>query len=182
MAGSGPVLCGFYTPRMPERAHNVAMTKHSRNVTLIGFAAAILLAGGVLAFKWADRTGDTFDCGDGLRRRTDIGDFVTKYSGYAVQFEGEIHDQGKIAASLGDTHLRAINEAVEMRREMLKFVIAGYNACAVSRQKFATLIPLFQTMDGLEKRISALAVAGSNGPALNAVIQEYVAVSAELRK
>lgn len=140
-----------------------------------------MLAGGVLAFKWTDRTGDTFDCGDGPRRRTGITDFVTKYSGYSIQFEGEIRDKGKLVTSLGDTQLQQISEAVELRREILKFVIAGYNACAVSRKKFETLIPLFQTMDGLEKRISAVAATGP-GPALNAVINEYVAVSAELRK
>lgn len=162
------------------------MTKHERNVWLVGFAVIAVLAGGWFARDSWLRSGREFDCGDGPRRRIDLRDFTLQYSAYSAQFEGEIQGKGRISAKLEPSQLQQLTEAVQQAAEFRKFVIAGYNACALTRDQYGKFGSLFQDLDALERRIAGFsekpAIAPEDRKQLEQLITEFTAVSGKLRQ
>ena len=80
-------------------------------------------------------------CDDGPRQRIDIRDFVTQYSAYSVEFESRIGDKVELSGKLDPVQLQALTEATQQSNEFRKFLIAGYNGCAISQQQYGELGP-----------------------------------------
>jgi hypothetical protein len=138
------------------------MTKNTKTVSFA--ALALLLIAGILLFM-RDRnlTGGTAPCGDpeGPRPTIDLRRFETDYTGYSVSLEAEITGKGKLAGKIEPAALQKLSESIQSGLEFRKALVAGYNACAVTRSSYQAAILRFQSLDGIARRIDTLAAKTS---------------------
>jgi hypothetical protein len=124
-------------------------------------------------------------CADGPHGHIDLRDFVEHYSQWSVTFEAEAQGKGKISATLDPKQAQQLSEAVQQAGEFRKFVVAGFNACAITSAQYAHFGALFQDLDSLERQIGQLTGKPTN-PEASGQIQELVAevidVSKNLRR
>lgn len=149
------------------------MTKNSKTVYLALLAAVVVLAAGY--FLW-DRlhSGGDLDCGDGPRKTIDTRDFQTRYWAYSVELEASLADQAKVAAKLTPQQMQQLSEAMQSGAEFRKYVVAGYNACAISKQQYQQWGPQFQALDSLARQINSLLAAASLSPAEHARLAQLI--------
>lgn len=141
-------------------------------------AVVLLLVLAFLAYVVFKARGEAIDCGNGdSRRAIDLRDFTTRYWAYSVEFEAAIKDRAKLAAKLQPTQLQQLSEAMQQGREFRQFVVAGYNACAISKKQYADFGATFQALDGLARRIDQSA---GHEAQLAELVRQYVALSQTL--
>jgi len=133
------------------------MTKNAKLVSFAAIGALILI---VIIFLGRDVFlrifHPTFDCGDGPRRTIDIRDFTTQYSAYSVELEASVADKAKISTKLNPVQLQQLSEAMQNAREFRKYVVAGYNSCAVTKAQYIQYGARFQALDSLAREINEL--------------------------
>lgn len=159
-----------------------------KNARIVGLTAI----GAVLAsaFVWAgwdliQKRGEVIPCPDGPHGKIDLRDFVNQYSQWSITFEGEVQGKGKIATKLEPHQLQQLSEAVQQADEFRKFVVAGFNACAVTRDQYGRLGSLFQSLDSLERQIDQLnseSGSGANEQRMQQLVNEVVNISKTLRQ
>jgi hypothetical protein len=144
-------------------------------ITLIG---AVVLV--IITFVIRDiylRSNESIQCADGPRNKIDIRDFSTTYWTYAVNFEASLADKAKFSGKLDPTQLQQLSEATQQAQEFRKFLVAGYNVCAISKGQFESFGQSFYALDSLSRQIDSLAsrpsLSGSDKIALNRLIREY---------
>jgi hypothetical protein len=162
------------------------VTKHAKTVLLAAIAAASLL---VLALVGRDvylKRQETLDCGDGPRRRIDIRDFTTQYSAYSVELEGSIGDKTKISMKLTPQQLQQLSDALQSAQEFRKYVVAGYDSCAINKTQYGKFGSRFQALDSLAHEIDALTAKPSltqeEKTKLAALIDQYRELVGKLGK
>jgi hypothetical protein len=134
------------------------MNKNTRLIVIASIAAIILIASAWLATDLILKRGGTIDCGRGDSRRTiDLRDFTTQYWAYSVKLEANLSDRGKLSAELEPKQLQQLSEAMQQGQEFRKFIVAGYNACAITKTQYANFGAEFQALDGLARQIYQLA-------------------------
>jgi hypothetical protein len=159
------------------------MSRNGKTIWLAFFGVIILLV-----VVWVGR--DLFlsrssgiECDDGPRQRIDLRDFITQYSAYSVEFEAAVSDK-TFSAKLSPVQLQQLFESVQHANEFRKFLVVGYNACAVSKQQYTGYGVTFQAMDSLSRQIdSTLAKRELNShekTALANLIKQYVSLSQQL--
>jgi hypothetical protein len=162
------------------------MGKNARIVWLTAIGA--VLAG---AFVWAGwdlsqkRVQTMIPCPDGPHGKIDLRDFVNQYSRWSITFEGEVQGKGKIVTKLEPQQLQQLSEAVQQADEFRKFVVAGFNACAITRDQYGRLGALFQSLDSLERQIDQLiseSGSGANEQRLQQLATEVINISKTLRQ
>lgn len=137
----------------------------------------------ILAFMFANRwrSSRTITCDDGKRETIDLNDFVTRYSGYSVEFRAEIENKGKFEGKLSPVQLQQLSESLQSANEFRKTLVAGYNSCAISKSRFDKYLSRFQVLDGLARQIDSAASRGDLDDAarkqLQSLAEQYVAVS-----
>lgn len=155
----------------------------SKTIWLVLIGAVVLLA-----IVWVgrdlflSRSGD-LECEDGPRKRIDIRDFITQYSGYSVELEAAINDK-KLSAKLNPVQLQQLSESLQNANEFRKFLVAGYNACAVSKKQYTEYGATFQAMDSVSRQVNAI----SAKPELNEqertelanLVKQYVNLTQQL--
>jgi hypothetical protein len=116
-----------------------------------------------LYLLWLSRSAETFsyvggtvDCGDGPKHIIDIRDFTTQYSAYSLELEASIADKTKISTKLSPIELQQISDATQSVREFRKYVVAGYNSCALTKAQYGQYGARFQALDNLAREISDL--------------------------
>ena len=138
------------------------MTKNSKVVWLAGMGL-VLFAG--LLFFVRDRylSGGMTACGDpeGPRPAIDLRHFETNYTGYSVSLEGEITGKGKLAGKIEPAVLQKLSQSIQTGQEFRKALVAGYNACAMTRAAYQAAILRFQSLDGLAQQIDTFAAKTS---------------------
>jgi hypothetical protein len=161
------------------------MTKQQRNVWFVVIVALLVCAAGWTMRDLYLSSGRTLDCGDGSRRTIDLRDFVNRYSGWSVTFEAEVQGKGKIGAKLDPVQVQQLSEAAQRAAEFRKYVVAGYNACAINKDQYARFGARFEALDALERQI---AQATAKEPLTEAdrgqvqeLVKEFVEVSRNLR-
>lgn len=102
------------------------------------------------------RRHSSFDCDDGARRTIDIRDFTTQYSAYSLELEASVQDKIKISTKLTPVQQQQLSEALQSANEFRKFVVAGYNSCAVTKAQYSQYGARFQTLDNLGREINQL--------------------------
>jgi hypothetical protein len=111
---------------------------------------------------------------------------VNQYSGWSVSFEGEAQGKGKIGVKLEPMQVQQLSEAVQQADEFRKYVVAGYNACAITKDQYARFGARFQALDDLERTIAQVAAKPSLTAAdrtqLQKLVTEFVEVSRNLRQ
>jgi hypothetical protein len=127
---------------------------------MAGIAAAVLI---ILALLFRDLwlNPKTITCSDGPRRTIDTRDFNTKYWAYSVQFEASVGDKAKFSGKLDPKELQQLSEAMQSANEFRKYVVHGYNACAVTGAKYDQYGARFQSLDSLSREIDTLATKAS---------------------
>ena len=157
----------------------------AKNVLTV--CGAVLI--GLLAWGGWDlfqKRGQIISCADGPHGRIDLRDFVEHYSQWSVTFEAEAQGKGKISTKLEPKQAQQLSEAVQQAGEFRKFVVAGFNACAITSVQYARFGGLFQDLDSLERQIGQLTVKAATSPEesrqLQKLVTEVVEVSKKLRQ
>jgi hypothetical protein len=132
------------------------MTKNTKTVVLAGIAAGVLIVLVIVARDWL-LTSKTIRCSDGLRRTIDTRDFNTKYWAYSVEFEAIVADKAKFSGKLDPVQLQQLSEAMQSANEFRKYVVHGYNACAIGGTRYDQYGARFQTLDSLSREMDTMA-------------------------
>jgi len=159
------------------------MSKNSRTIWLVSIGALVLLV-----ILWVGRDLFLFkprelQCDDGPRKSIDIRDFITQYSAYSVELEAAVSEK-KLSAKLNPVQLQQLSESLQHANEFRKFLVAGYNACAVSKKQYTEYGATFQALDSLSRQINT----ALSKPELNAqersevanLVKQYVNLSQNL--
>jgi len=156
----------------------------NKNARVASIAVIVALAVAFLVVVGRDifLTGRPIDCGDGPRRAIDIRDFTTQYSGYSVEFEADIVSKGKISARLSPVQLQQLSDATQNAREFRKYVVAGYNSCAITKAQFGQYGARFQALDGLAREINDLTGKSSLTPEETAELAELIGQYGDLAR
>lgn len=160
------------------------MNKNQRIVWVSGIGAVVVLVALFIFSDLFQSSPGVIPCDDGPRQRIDIRDFVTQYSAYSVEFESRIGDKVELSGKLDPVQLQALTEATQQSNEFRKFLVAGYNGCAISQQQYGELGGRFQALDGLARRIDRLAgntaLDESEKQKLTDLVEQYVRLTGEL--
>ncbi|MES1998197.1 MAG: hypothetical protein V4446_02680 [Pseudomonadota bacterium] len=152
------------------------------NKLIVVVAAALLIVGTWLTYDVFLKRGQEVDCGNGdIRHQIDLRDFTTDYWVYAAAFELSLADKGKLAARLDPKQLQALSEGMQQGKEFRKFVVAGYNSCAIGKMQYAEYGARFQALDSLARQIDSL--AGQQPPdqaRLAELVRQYITLSQSL--
>lgn len=127
-----------------------------RRVWIVGIAAVVVLAILWVGYDLFLRSSRAIDCPDGRRRTIDTREFATQYVGYAVELEASVGDK-KLAGKLDPKLHQALSEALQQSNEFRKFLVHGYNSCAVSAAQFARHGARFQALGDVARQIDGLA-------------------------
>jgi hypothetical protein len=126
----------------------------------------VLVAAVFLIHEFAFNRPTTINCSDGPRRTIDIRQFATTHSRYAIQLEADVTGRGKFLANLKPEQGQSLTEAAQQANEFRKYLVAGYNGCAISAAQFGDFEVRFNALDGLARQIDGL-VAKSDLTALD---------------
>jgi hypothetical protein len=132
------------------------MTKNAKVVSLAGIGAAVLIILVVIGRDILIGRHPSLDCGDGARRSIDIRDFTTQYSGYSVELEASIGGKARLSTKLNPVQLQELSEATQNTREFRKYVVAGYNSCAITKVQYGLYGAKFQALDSVARQINEL--------------------------
>jgi hypothetical protein len=130
-------------------------TPKSRIVALFVISAcfiALILWG--IDRRW--RATKTVYCDDGKRETIDMRDFENVNFAYSVQIEATLTSSKKLSGKLSPVTIQQFSESLQLAREFQKSLVAGYNACAVSKSQYSDAITRFRSLDGLAQRIDQL--------------------------
>jgi hypothetical protein len=160
------------------------MTKTNRFVLFVVLGGIALFALLFIGRDWLLLRGSNVPCADGSRRTIDLRSFETEYSAYALKLEAKVSTQGSFSGQLNPVQIQQLSEAAQQAAEFRKWLVASYNACAVTREGYAAAGVRFQTLDGLARRIDALATQAKPTEADRATLArltaEYVQQAASL--
>jgi hypothetical protein len=162
------------------------MTKNERLVWVAGIPAVLVGLSLISWFKWdiGQKFGPTIMCADGPHGKIDLRNFVTQYSQWSITFEAEAQGKGKIGTKLEPREAQQLSEAIQQANEFRKFVVAGYNACAISNEQYGRFGSALQTLDSLERQIGQLiSKTGStqeDGDQLQKLVAQVIDVSQKL--
>jgi hypothetical protein len=141
----------------------------------------------ILAFLGRDlylRKSETIPCEDGSHRTIDIRSFTNDYWAYSAEFEAALSAKVKFSAKLDPKQLQQLSDATQQAVEFRKFVVAGYNSCAIAKKQYSEFGRRFQVLDSLSKQIAALGDKGTltseEKRAFSKLVEEYVSVSRRL--
>jgi hypothetical protein len=132
------------------------VTKNAKTVAVVAIGAVLAL---VLVFVARDvwlHTQPIVHCSDGSHPTIDIRDFTTQYWAYSVKLEATVADKAKASTELDPKLLAQLSEAVQEANEFRKYVVAGYNSCAITPVQYAQLSERFRTLDSLAREIDSL--------------------------
>ena len=131
------------------------MTKNDRTVAIVAICALIA---GFLIYMGVDlylKRGGILDCGDGPRTRIDMRNFTTEYWAYSLELQANV-GKTEIKAKLQPVQLQALTEAARDAAEFRKYVVAGYNSCALTKAQYAEYEPRFRTLESMASEINQL--------------------------
>jgi hypothetical protein len=137
------------------------VTKNAKTISITAIAGVIAVIVILLARDIFLRRQLEFECGDGPRRTIDIRDFTTQYSGYSIQLEAAVMDKAKISTKVTPVQLQQLSEALQNAQEFRKFVVAGYNSCAITKTEYGNYGAKFQALDAVAREINQLAISPS---------------------
>jgi hypothetical protein len=116
----------------------------------------VLLAALWVTWDLTNRRQRCFDCGDGQRCTIDVRQFATQYSAYSLQLEASLNDKAKGSVKLDPVQQQKLSEAMQSANEFRKYVVAGFNSCAITKAQYAQLGARFQALDSLAREINGL--------------------------
>jgi len=95
-----------------------------------------------------------------LWRRSAAEDRSPRFCEPVLELERELRAErrakARLPTKLEPTQTQQMSEALQQADEFRKYVVAGYNACAVTKDQYARFGARFQALDALERRIAQL--------------------------
>ena len=160
------------------------MTKNVKTVILFGIVSVVVLAGLWLVRDLVLKKSNEINCDDGPRRTIDIRDFTMQYWAYSVEFEASIGEKTKSSGKLTPSQVQQLSESLQQATEFRKFLVAGFNACAISKAQYAEYGVKFQALDALSRQIDSLAgqstLSDSDRTRLSELVQRFIGATQEL--
>ena len=159
-------------------AKNANSTKSkSARLAVTVVAGIVVLATLLVVWDLWNRHQRCFDCGDGQRCTIDVRQFATQYSAYSLQLEAGLNDKAKVSIKLDPVQQEKLSEAMQSANEFRKYVVAGFNSCAITKAQYAQFGARFQALDSLAREINGLAAQPSRSAGdstrLTTLISEY---------
>jgi hypothetical protein len=160
------------------------MTKNSRVLGLAVIGAIVLLSVIIVGRDLFLRTAKTINCDDGPRKIIDIRDFTTQYWAYSVEFEAKLSDKASLTSKVDPKQFQQLSESLQQANEFRKYLVAGYNSCAVSKAQYLQFGAKFQTLDSLSRQIDAIVgkpqLSENDKTQLALLIERYIAQTQQL--
>lgn len=132
------------------------MNKNAKTVAIAGIVGLAVLLGLWVARDLLLGTPGEIKCDDGARRTIDIRDFTTRYWAYSVEFEASLQNAGKLQGKLAPQRLQELSAAQQQANEFRKFVVAGFNSCALGKAQYAEFGVRFQALDSVARQIDGV--------------------------
>ena len=136
-------------------------------IGVVGLAGVLtILMVIILAWDLYQKRSDCILCSDGQHCRIDMRDFVATYSAYSIQLEAGVGRQKDFAGRLrlDPVQLKQVSDSLQHANEFRKYLVAGYNSCAISAAAYERDGRLFQAMDNVAREINHLAGSFSGEP------------------
>lgn len=153
------------------------MTKSSKTVAIVVIGAAVLVTGVLVARDFLLRRPSMVYCPDGSHPSIDLRDFTTQYWTYSVKLEASVADRAKVSTELDPKTLEHVSEALQETREFRKYVVAGYNSCAITQAQYGQFDTRFRALDALAREINTLlskpALTQEESTQLAGLIRQY---------
>jgi hypothetical protein len=73
-----------------------------------------------------------------------------------MEFEAALTKEKKLTARLDPRQLQQLSESLQQAMEFRKYVVAGYNSCAISKKQYGEFGSRFYTLDAVSRQITAL--------------------------
>jgi len=131
----------------------LVVTKSSKTVAIVAIGAAVLVIGVFVVRDFLLRRPGIAHCPDGSHPTIDLRDFTAQHWTYSMRLEASIADKAKVSAELDPKALEQISEALQEGREFRKYVVAGYNSCAITRAQYGQFGARFSALDALAREI-----------------------------
>jgi hypothetical protein len=132
------------------------VTKNSKIVATVAIVAVVVVVVVLVARDLFLGRQKTVTCPDGPHPTIDIRDFTTQYWAYSAKLEATVADKTKVSAELDPRVLAQASDALQEAKEFRKYVVAGYNSCAVTAAQYAQFGARFNTLDRLAGEINTL--------------------------
>jgi hypothetical protein len=91
-------------------------------------------------------------------------DFTTQYWAYSARLEASVADKAKVSTQLDPKTLGEVSQGLQEAREFRKYIVAGYNSCAITQAQYARFGSQFHALDGLAQEIDSLISKPSLAP------------------
>ncbi len=140
------------------------MTKNTRTVAIIAIMVVLLI---VILFLFRDiylRPAKTVNCADGSHPTIDMREFTTQYWAYSAKLEASVADKAKVSTELDPKVLAQASQALQEANEFRKYVVAGYNSCAITQAQYAQFGTRFHALENLAQEIDSLLSKPSLSP------------------
>jgi len=132
------------------------------------------------------KTSKEITCEDGPRRTIDVRDFTTTYWAYSIEFEASMEDKTRLSGKLEPKQLQKLSESLQQANEIRKFIVAGFNACAITKVQYLQYCAQFQMLDDLARQIDNLTknktLSDVDRNTLMNLVQRYIELTKELGK
>ena len=163
------------TPDSTEKSRK----PETRTITLVVGSVVLLAA---LWFGWdlRNRHGRVLNCSDGQRYAIDTREFATQYTAYSLKLEGSLNDKAKGSLTLDPVQHDKLSDAIESANEFRKYLVSGYNGCAITQIQYAKFGARFQVLDGLARQIDTLSKMPSRTDADSASLATLIDQYSEL--
>ena len=83
---------------------------------------------------------------------------------YSAKLEANVNEKAKVSTELDPRVLAQVSDALQEAREFQKYVIAGYNSCAITQQQYARFGSRLQALDNIAREITAVTSRASSSP------------------
>ena len=140
------------------------MTKNAKTVAVLAIGAIVVLAVLFVARDLWLRSQPMVHCADGSHPTIDMREFTTQYWAYSVKLEATVANKGKVSTELDPKTLAQVSEALQEANEFRKYVVAGYNSCAITAVQYAQLGERFRALDSVAREINSLISQPSLSP------------------
>ena len=127
----------------------------NRKIFIMIIGSVLLI---VLIFVIRDlrlRSPKLIQCDDGQRRTIDIRDFSTQYWAYSLELEANLSNRIKLESKVDPKQLQQLSEALQQANEFRKYLVAGYNSCAISKAQYSEIGSKFHALDSLARQINS---------------------------
>jgi hypothetical protein len=159
------------------------VTKNSKTVSTIAIVAALLV---IVVFVVRDlflRPAKIVNCADGSHPTIDMREFTTQYWAYSAKLEANV-DKTKVSAELDPKVLAQVSQGLQEAREFRKYVVAGYNSCAITQVQYAQFGTRSHALDSLAREIDALlsksSLSREEKPKLVGLVGQYSDLAKQL--